>query len=121
MFRRHRGSPGRSGALPRPLLQVLPRHGLAGRHVPEAGLRRPLLQDPTEEVEKLVPEGIEAACLTRVRWWHRDQLMGGLRSSMGYTGSKESRPCVPGRSSCASPAGMRESHVHDVTINQGSA
>ena len=77
-------------------------------------------QDPTEEVEKLVPEGIEGRVPYKgslVAIVH--QLMGGLRSSMGYTGSKDivtmrTRPefvRITG-------AGMRESHVHDVTITK---
>ncbi|HEY1992166.1 MAG TPA: IMP dehydrogenase, partial [Gammaproteobacteria bacterium] len=77
-------------------------------------------QDPTEEVEKLVPEGIEGRVPYKgslVAIVH--QLMGGLRSSMGYTGAKDietmrTRPefvRITG-------AGMRESHVHDVTITK---
>jgi len=77
-------------------------------------------QDPTEEVEKLVPEGIEGRVPYKgslVAIVH--QLMGGLRSSMGYTGSKDietmrSRPQFVR----ITGAGMRESHVHDVTITK---
>jgi IMP dehydrogenase len=47
------------------------------------------------------------------------QLMGGIRSSMGYVGCKDmdemrSKPEFVKVSS----AGMRESHVHDVTITK---
>jgi IMP dehydrogenase len=77
-------------------------------------------QDPTEEVEKLVPEGIEGRVPYKgslVAIVH--QLMGGLRSSMGYTGSKDvqtmrTRPQFVR----ITGAGMRESHVHDVTITK---
>ena len=77
-------------------------------------------QDPTEEVEKLVPEGIEGRVPYKgslVAIVH--QLMGGLRSSMGYTGSKDietmrTRP----RFVRITGAGIRESHVHDVTITK---
>lgn len=41
--RRYRGSAGRDRAVPGPFLQVLPRHGFAGRHVRLPGLVRPLL------------------------------------------------------------------------------
>ena len=47
------------------------------------------------------------------------QLMGGLRSSMGYTGSQdiETMRTVPQFTRITS-AGMKESHVHDVTITK---
>ncbi len=70
--------------------------------------------------EKLVPEGIEG------RVPHRGslkknllQLVGGLRSGMGYTGSKtveEMRKNA--RFIRMSGAGLRESHVHDVIITE---
>ena len=77
-------------------------------------------QDSTEEVEKLVPEGIEGRVPykgTVVAIVH--QLMGGLRSAMGYTGSASieemrTRPSFVR----ITGAGVRESHVHDVTITK---
>ena len=75
-------------------------------------------QDATEEVRKLVPEGIEG----RVPYKGAlgaivHQLAGGLRAAMGYTGSRtieemRTRPKFVRITS----AGMRESHVHDVAI-----
>ncbi|HET7569329.1 MAG TPA: IMP dehydrogenase [Gammaproteobacteria bacterium] len=77
-------------------------------------------QDPTEEIEKLVPEGIEG----RVPYKGSvvaiiQQLIGGLRSSMGYTGSAtieemRTRPNFVR----ITGAGFKESHVHDVTITK---
>jgi IMP dehydrogenase len=77
-------------------------------------------QDATDEVEKLVPEGVEG----RVPYKGPvstiiHQLLGGLRSSMGYTGSRDigqmrSRPTFVRITS----AGVNESHVHDVTITK---
>lgn len=77
-------------------------------------------QDAAAGVEKLVPEGIEG----RVPYKGPmsgivHQLVGGLRSSMGYTGSADietmrSRPKFVKITS----AGMKESHVHDVTITK---
>jgi IMP dehydrogenase len=71
-------------------------------------------------VEKLVPEGIEG----RVPYKGSvlaiiNQLMGGLRSSMGYVGCQDiaemrTKPAFTRVTS----AGMRESHVHDVTITK---
>ena len=72
------------------------------------------------EAEKLVPEGIEGRVPykgTLVAILH--QLVGGVRSSMGYTGCStieemRSKACFVRVTS----AGMRESHVHDVTITK---
>jgi IMP dehydrogenase len=72
------------------------------------------------EPDKLVPEGIEGrvpykgSMLTILH-----QLMGGLRSSMGYTGcaSIEEMRNKP-EFIRVTNAGMRESHVHDVTITK---
>ena len=77
-------------------------------------------QDAAEELEKLVPEGIEGRVAykgTVVAIIH--QLVGGVRAAMGYTGSKNveemrTRPKFVKITS----AGMRESHVHDVTITK---
>jgi IMP dehydrogenase len=75
-------------------------------------------QDAQNNADKLVPEGVEGRVpykgpLTPVI----DQLMGGLRASMGYTGC-ESIEAMRTRAQFVeiSAAGMRESHVHDVQI-----
>ena len=77
-------------------------------------------QDIKSGVDKLVPEGIEGrvACkgpMTAII----HQLMGGLRSSMGYTGSAtiEEMRTKPEFTRITS-AGMKESHFHDVTITK---
>lgn len=77
-------------------------------------------QSASDGAEKLVPEGIEGrvpykgplAAITH-------QMMGGLRSAMGYTGSKtiddmRTKPQFVRVTS----AGMNESHVHDVSITK---
>ncbi len=70
--------------------------------------------------EKLVPEGIEG----RVPYKGSlsvivHQLMGGLRSSMGYTGCRQLAEMRTKTSFVRlTGAGMRESHVHDVTITK---
>jgi IMP dehydrogenase len=49
------------------------------------------------------------------------QLVGGLRAAMGYVGARDLAEFRRRPSSCASPApGLRESHVHDVTITRES-
>ncbi|HPB76142.1 MAG TPA: IMP dehydrogenase [Chromatiaceae bacterium] len=74
----------------------------------------------TTEKEKLVPEGIEGRVPYKgslVNVIH--QLVGGLRSSMGYTGcaTLEEMRTKP-EFVRVSAAGMRESHVHDVQITK---
>ncbi|OUS00256.1 IMP dehydrogenase [Gammaproteobacteria bacterium 42_54_T18] len=77
-------------------------------------------QDASAGVEKLVPEGIEG----RVPYKGPisaiiHQLIGGVRASMGYTGSAdiETMRTVPQFVKVTS-AGMKESHVHDVSITK---
>ncbi|MCK5324831.1 MAG: IMP dehydrogenase [Woeseiaceae bacterium] len=77
-------------------------------------------QDATEELEKLVPEGIEGRVAYKgslIAIVH--QLVGGIRAAMGYTGSGtiEEMRTKPEFVRITS-AGMRESHVHDVTITK---
>ncbi len=77
-------------------------------------------QDAATELEKLVPEGVEGrvpykgSVVTILQ-----QLAGGLRAAMGYTGSHDitemrTRPVFVRVTS----AGIRESHVHDVAITK---
>lgn len=75
-------------------------------------------QDDEDSADKLVPEGVEGRVPYKgsvVQVMH--QLMGGLRSSMGYLGCptiadvKERAEFVE-----ITGAGVRESHVHDVQI-----
>ena len=73
-----------------------------------------------EDVEKLVPEGIEGRVPYKgalVNIIH--QLLGGLRSGMGYVGCRtieEMRTLA--KFVRISSAGVRESHVHDVAITK---
>ena len=86
------------------------KHGSADRY----------FQDTSTELEKLVPEGIEGrvpykGSLVSILY----QLAGGLRAAMGYTGSNDieqmrTRPVFVRVTS----AGVRESHVHDVSITK---
>jgi IMP dehydrogenase len=77
-------------------------------------------QDTTEELSKLVPEGIEGRVpykgpLVAIL----QQLVGGLRAAMGYTGCAsidEMRKRVSFVK--ITSAGIRESHVHDVAITK---
>ncbi len=84
------------------------------------GSRNRYFQDEEASAGKLVPEGIEGRVpykgpLSGVV----DQLVGGLKAGMGYTGCRnleELRTKV--RFVRVSPAGLRENHVHDVIITK---
>ena len=77
-------------------------------------------QDVEDGIEKLVPEGVEGrvpykgSALVVIH-----QLMGGLRASMGYLGC-ESIDEIHRKAQFVeiTAAGVRESHVHDVTITK---
>ncbi len=77
-------------------------------------------QSEVSEADKLVPEGIEG----RVPYkgsvqMNVFQLVGGLRSGMGYLGCKTIAELrVKPRFIRISSSGLRESHVHDVIITQ---
>lgn len=77
-------------------------------------------QDIEGSTEKLVPEGVEGrvpykgSLQTIVH-----QLVGGLRSGMGYTGSHTINDMrTKAEFVRVTTAGMRESHVHDVSITK---
>jgi IMP dehydrogenase len=67
---------------------------------------------------KLVPEGIVGRVPSRGKLSDVIfQLMGGLRSGMGYVGSRTIEELqTMARFVRITPAGLKESHVHDVII-----
>jgi IMP dehydrogenase len=77
-------------------------------------------QDTSEGSEKLVPEGIEGRVAYKGPMGAIvHQMMGGLRSSMGYVGCKNlDEMRTKPEFVRISGAGMSESHVHDVTITK---
>jgi IMP dehydrogenase len=94
--------------------------GSLGAMAQAYGSKDRYFQDATEELEKLVPEGVEGRVPYKgslVTILH--QLAGGLRAAMGYTGCRtieemRTRPQFVR----ITGAGVRESHVHDVTITK---
>jgi IMP dehydrogenase len=79
-------------------------------------------QQDIKDTLKLVPEGVEGqvpykgAAATVLH-----QLSGGLRAAMGYVGAKDLKELHEKAEFVrVSGAGMRESHVHDVTITRES-
>ena len=94
--------------------------GSLGAMAQQNGSSDRYFQEESTELEKLVPEGIEGrvpykGALPAVI----DQLTGGLRASMGYTGCR-TLPELRENAVFArvTHAGMRESHVHDVAITK---
>jgi IMP dehydrogenase len=77
-------------------------------------------QGAVSEANKLVPEGIEGQVPYRGPLSENIyQLIGGLRSGMGYTGSANLGELrEKARFLKISPAGLKESHPHDVTITK---
>ncbi len=73
-----------------------------------------------EKSKKLVPEGIVGRVPYRGPVMEAVyQLMGGLRSGMGYVGAHNLTQLFENTTFCEiSPAGLRESHVHDVVITK---
>ncbi len=94
--------------------------GSLGAMAQSSGSSDRYFQDASQGAEKLVPEGIEGrvACKGPMGGVVH-QLVGGLRSSMGYTGSADITimRTVPEFVRITS-AGMAESHVHDVSITK---
>lgn len=77
-------------------------------------------QDDVESEVKLVPEGIEGMVPLRGPLSANiHQLLGGLKAGMGYTGSATLPDLQQnGRFIRITGAGLKESHVHDVTITK---
>jgi len=74
-------------------------------------------QDDVLSEDKLVPEGIEGRVPFRgplAQVTH--QLIGGLRSAMGYTGSDTIAQLQHARFVQITSAGLKESHPHDITM-----
>ena len=84
------------------------------------GSRERYFQESTDEMSKLVPEGIEGRVPFKGPLENSVfQMVGGLRAGMGYCGVRtieELRTLT--RFARISSAGLRESHPHDVTITK---
>jgi IMP dehydrogenase len=94
--------------------------GMGSLGAMQAGSSDRYFQEGTANVDKFVPEGIEGRVPYKgpvLAVIH--QLMGGLRSSMGYLGCA-SIPEMHERAAFVeiTAAGVRESHVHDVQITK---
>jgi IMP dehydrogenase len=92
--------------------------GMGSLEAMKVGGRDRYCQEEEDMESKLVPEGIVGRVPSRGKLSDVIyQLMGGLRSGMGYVGART----IPELKAKAkfiriSPAGLKESHVHDVII-----
>jgi len=94
--------------------------GSLGAMAEKHGSKDRYFQGDVEAADKLVPEGIEGrvpfkGSLTQIV----EQLIGGLRQSMGYTGCKNIEELQTKTEFVRiTDAGRKENHVHDVSITK---
>ncbi|TVP58822.1 MAG: IMP dehydrogenase [Gemmatimonadales bacterium] len=118
MFAGTKESPGESFLLEGRRYKLV--RGMGSLSAMEEGSADRYFQESESDSRKLVPEGIEA----RVPYKGpvEDtvyQLVGGLRSGMGYVGAADLEALRTEATFCrVTPGGLRESHPHDVTITR---
>ena len=93
--------------------------GMGSIEAMQQGSKDRYFQDMEDDIKKLVPEGIVGrvpykGSLSEVIY----QMVGGLRSGMGYTGSKNVEELQKAKFLKITAAGVVESHPHDVTITR---
>ncbi len=93
--------------------------GMGSLEAMQHGSKDRYFQDNENDVKKLVPEGISArvpykGSLYEVVY----QLLGGIRSGMGYCGAKDIEALHNAKFVRITASGMNESHPHDVAITQ---
>lgn len=93
--------------------------GMGSLEAMQKGSKDRYFQDAEDDVKKLVPEGISGRVpfkgkLNEVMY----QIIGGLRSGMGYCGAPNVEQLKGAKFVRITAAGMHESHPHDVTITR---
>lgn len=93
--------------------------GMGSLEAMQKGSKDRYFQDTEDDVKKLVPEGISGRVpfkgqLVEVMY----QIMGGLRSGMGYCGAPSINALQGAQFVRITSAGVHESHPHDVTITR---
>ncbi|MBQ9201263.1 MAG: IMP dehydrogenase [Bacteroidales bacterium] len=93
--------------------------GMGSIEAMEQGSKDRYFQSDEQDSRKLVPEGIVArvpfkGSLYEVVY----QMIGGLRSGMGYCGAKDIEALHNAKFTRITPAGVSESHPHDVAITR---
>jgi IMP dehydrogenase len=93
--------------------------GMGSIDAMQGGSKDRYFQDTEDDIKKLVPEGIVGrvpykGSLSEVIL----QMVGGLRAGMGYTGSPDIETLQKAKFIKITPAGVTESHPHDITITR---
>jgi len=93
--------------------------GMGSIEAMQKGSKDRYFQDVEEDIKKLVPEGIVGRVpfkggLSEVI----QQMVGGLKAGMGYTGSKNISDLQNAKFIKITSAGVIESHPHDITITR---
>ncbi|MFM7022173.1 MAG: IMP dehydrogenase [Flavobacteriales bacterium] len=93
--------------------------GMGSIEAMESGSKDRYFQENTSDSKKLVPEGIVGRVPYKGPLWEvMYQIVGGLRAGMGYCGSADMKALKKAKFIRITPAGMRESHPHDVSITR---
>ena len=93
--------------------------GMGSIEAMKQGSKDRYFQDVEDDIQKLVPEGIEArvpykGTLYEVLY----QMIGGLRAGMGYCGAKNIKKLQHARFTRITTSGIQESHPHDVSVTR---
>ncbi len=93
--------------------------GMGSIEAMQKGSKDRYFQDAEDDINKLVPEGIVGRVpfkgdLSEVI----HQMIGGLKAGMGYTGSASIADLMNAKFIKVTPAGVIESHPHDITITR---
>lgn len=94
--------------------------GMGSIEAMRVGSKDRYFQDAEDDIQKLVPEGIEGRVPYKGPLGDTVyQMVGGLRSAMGYSGTRSIAELKEkGRFLRMTDAGLRESHPHDLSITK---
>ncbi len=94
--------------------------GMGSIEAMKEGSKDRYFQDAEDDIQKLVPEGIEGRVPAKGPLGDTVyQMLGGLRAAMGYCGARTIAELkVKGKFVRMTDAGLRESHPHDVSITK---
>jgi IMP dehydrogenase len=93
--------------------------GMGSVEAMEEGSKDRYFQEATDDVKKLVPEGIVGR--VPYKGYVREiiyQMVGGLKAGMGYCGAGNIEALKQAKFIKITSSGMKESHPHDVTITK---
>jgi IMP dehydrogenase len=93
--------------------------GMGSVEAMEEGSKDRYFQEATDDVKKLVPEGIVGR--VPYKGYVREiiyQMVGGLKAGMGYCGAADIEALKQAKFIKITSSGMKESHPHDVTITK---